>query len=249
METNSGNDFTNPRLGAEAIKISEAIILAGGLGTRLKSAVPDLPKCLAPVNGKPFISYVIQYLKEQGVEKFIFALGYKREFFERFLKAEQSTINYQVSTEQEPLGTGGAIKAACLQATERNVLITNGDTLFKVDVNNISAFHFKSGADCTLALKPMQNFERYGVVELDNDYSVKNFKEKKYYKEGLINGGLYALNVQRFLKKELPEKFSFEKNYLEKFYSERKIYGMVQDAYFIDIGIPEDYTRAQLEIK
>jgi D-glycero-alpha-D-manno-heptose 1-phosphate guanylyltransferase len=230
------------------MQIKEAIILAGGLGTRLKSAVPDLPKCMALVNGKPFISYVIRYLKDQGVEKFIFALGYKSEFFESFLQTEQSTINYQLSIEHEPLGTGGAIKAACLKATERNVLVTNGDTLFKADVNEISAFHFKANADCSIALKPMQNFERYGVVELNEDGSVKKFKEKQFYANGLINGGLYALNKEHFLNEDLPEKFSFEKDYLEQFYSERKMFGVVQEAYFIDIGIPEDYARAQLEI-
>ncbi len=230
------------------MQIKEAIILAGGFGTRLKSAVPDLPKCMAPVNGQPFISYVIQYLKEQGIEKFIFALGYKSEFFASYLQAEQSTINYQLSTEQEPLGTGGAIKAACLKATERNIIISNGDTLFKANVNDISAFHFKAGADCTIALKPMQNFERYGVVELNEDCSIKKFKEKQFYADGLINGGLYAINTEHFLNEDLREKFSFEKDYLEKFYSKRKMFGVVRDAYFIDIGVPEDYTRAQLEI-
>lgn len=231
------------------MQIKEAIILAGGLGTRLKSAVPDLPKCMAPINGKPFITYVIEYLKQQGVEKFIFALGYKSEFFEKFLQAEQSGINYQLSTENEPLGTGGAIKMACLKATEKNILVTNGDTLFKTDISKLAPFHFMCGADCTLSLKPMQHFERYGVVELNKDYSVKNFKEKQYYEEGLINGGLYVLNVQHFLKEDLPEKFSFEKDYLETFYHKRRMYGVVQNAYFIDIGIPEDYERAQQEIR
>ena len=231
------------------MQIKEAIILAGRLGTRKKSAVPDLPKCMAPVNGKPFIAYVIQYLKQQGVEKFIFALGYKSESFENFLKEEESTIGYQLSIEQEPLGTGGAIKLACLRATEKNVLITNGDTLFKTDVNKLSTFHLNLGADCTLALKPMHHFERYGVVELNDDYSIKNFKEKQFYEEGLINGGLYALNVAHFLNEALPEKFSFEKDYLENLYHKRKMFGLIQDAYFIDIGIPEDYKKAQSEIR
>ncbi|HRH49166.1 MAG TPA: nucleotidyltransferase family protein [Panacibacter sp.] len=231
------------------MQIKEAIILAGGLGTRLKSAVPDLPKCMAPVNGKPFIAYVIEYLKQQGVEKFIFALGYKSESFESFLKEEESTIRYQLSIEQQPLGTGGAIKLACLIATEKNVLITNGDTLFKTDVNKLSAFHLKMGADCTLALKPMHQFERYGVVELNEDYSIKSFKETQYYEEGLINGGLYALNLSDFLNEALPEKFSFEKDYLEALYQKRKMYGLIQEAYFIDIGIPDDYKKAQSEIR
>jgi D-glycero-alpha-D-manno-heptose 1-phosphate guanylyltransferase len=104
-----------------------------------------------------------------------------------------------------------------------------------------------------LSLKPMHYFDRYGVVELNEDYSVKSFKEKQYYTSGLINGGLYALNVESFLKENLPEKFSFEKDYLEvnvrKTANEKsKLFGIIQDEYFIDIGIPEDYERAQKEL-
>ena len=108
------------------------------------------------------------------------------------------------------------------------------------------------GADCTLSLKPMQSFDRYGVVELNNDYSIRSFKEKQFYETGLINGGVYALHAEKFLKESLPEKFSFEKEYLEKKVSlandDKRMYGVVQDRYFIDIGIPEDYERAQIEL-
>ena len=109
--------------------INEMIILAGGLGTRLRSAVPELPKCMAPVNGKPFINYVIEHFQKQGITHFIFALGYKNEMFESFLSS-LSNISYQLSTEKEPLGTGGAIKLACDVASSEKVLVTNGDTLF-----------------------------------------------------------------------------------------------------------------------
>jgi D-glycero-alpha-D-manno-heptose 1-phosphate guanylyltransferase len=97
----------------------------------------------------------------------------------------------------------------------------------------------------------MHYFDRYGVVELNDDNSVKSFKEKQYYTAGLINGGVYALNVAEFLKEELPQKFSFEKDYLEKKVNSKEgqqIYGMIQDGYFIDIGIPEDYKKAQEEL-
>jgi D-glycero-alpha-D-manno-heptose 1-phosphate guanylyltransferase len=231
------------------MKINECIILAGGLGTRLRSAVPDLPKCMAPVNGKPFIGYVIEYLQSQGIEKFIFSLGYKSEALTDFISTQYSTLNTQFSIEEEPLGTGGAVKLACRKAFSKNITVTNGDTLFKIDINNLAAFHFMCGADCTLSLKPMKNFDRYGVVELKKDYSIQSFKEKNFYEEGLINGGLYALNIENFLSENLPEKFSFEKDYLEKFYAARRMYGVVQDEYFIDIGIPEDYKRAQVELK
>jgi D-glycero-alpha-D-manno-heptose 1-phosphate guanylyltransferase len=227
----------------------EAIILAGGLGTRLRSVIPDLPKCMAPVAGKPFLAYVINHLVKEGTEKFIFSIGYKGESIIDFIKTQYSTLNFQFSIEEEPLGTGGAIRLACKKAAEKTVLILNGDTLFTVDVNKLVIFHNMCGADCTLSLKPMQTFDRYGAVELNKDYSIKSFNEKKFYETGLINGGMYALHAEGFLNEDLPEKFSFEKEYLEKYFDKRRMYGVIQDKYFIDIGIPEAYERAQKELE
>ena len=95
----------------------------------------------------------------------------------------------------------------------------------------------------------MQHFDRYGAVVLHSDQSIALFQEKQYVASGMINGGVYLLNIPRFLQKALPEKFSFETDYLQKFYTEGNIYGIAQDAYFIDIGVPEDYARAQTELK
>jgi D-glycero-alpha-D-manno-heptose 1-phosphate guanylyltransferase len=225
----------------------QAIILAGGLGTRLRTVVNDLPKCMAPVAGKPFLHYVIQHLLQQGVDHFIFSLGYLSESIETFLHNNYPQLNYQLSIEQEPLGTGGAIQVAAKKTTEKNVLVLNGDTLFAVDVQQLLDAHISKQAVCTLCLKPMKNFDRYGVVELNDNNTVVSFKEKQFYTAGYINGGVYGLNVQEFLQEGLPEKFSFEKDYLEKKISENKLYGIVQNKYFIDIGIPEDYERAQSE--
>ena len=228
--------------------IKEAIILAGGLGTRLRESVPDLPKCMAPVAGRPFLFHVINYLRSQGVEKFIFSLGYKHELIEDYLSTQFSTLSYQCVIEEEPLGTGGAILLACTKATEKNIVVTNGDTLFKIDLHKATMFHNHNNAECTLLLKPMNRFDRYGVVELDEEQLVNSFKEKQFYETGNINGGVYLLNKDKFLDEEFPAKFSFEKHYLEKFYPVRRIYGLVQDNYFIDIGIAEDYNRAQSEL-
>lgn len=235
-------------MGMEAI-IKEAIILAGGLGTRLRSAVPDLPKCMAPVNGRPFIEKLIQYLKGQGVEQFIFALGYKNEVFLSFLQQHLNPSEYTLSVEWEPLGTGGAVQLACSMVTGEHVLVTNGDTLFTADLNMLTGLHINQKAACTLALKPMEDFDRYGAVELNENHIITSFREKQFFKQGLINGGMYALHINSLLEKELPEKFSFEKDFLEKFYREGNILGQVQDAYFIDIGIPADYERAQIELQ
>lgn len=231
-----------------AATIKEAIILAGGLGTRLRSAVPDLPKCMAPVGGRPFIGYITEYYRRAGIERFIFALGYKSAAFDEFFGEYFPDGGYVLSLEDSPLGTGGAIRKACAAAREKTVLILNGDTFFRIDPGALSDFHAAHDADCSLCLKPMRDFDRFGVVELAADGRVRLFREKRYYAEGLINGGVYALNRDRFLQEEAPAVFSFEKDYLEKMPASRRFFGLIQDNYFIDIGIPEDYRLVQTAI-
>ena len=231
------------------MEIKEAIILAGGLGTRLQSVLPDLPKCMAPVNGRPFLSYIIDYYQQQGIEKFIFSLGYKHEIISAWVKENYPSLPAEYVIENEPLGTGGAIQLAVGKTKVKDVLILNGDTLFKVNLETLAAFHKRSGSACTLSLKPMKDFERYGVVETEEDAHIKSFKEKKHYQQGLINGGVYILNTGRFRQQKRPDKFSFEKDYLEVFFSAMPMYGCVQEGYFIDIGVPEDFEKAQGEMK
>jgi D-glycero-alpha-D-manno-heptose 1-phosphate guanylyltransferase len=226
----------------------QAIILAGGLGTRLRSVVNDLPKCMAPVAGKPFLHYVIQQLLKQGVQQFIFSLGYMSEHITGYLQAHYPQLNYQVSIETEPLGTGGAILMASHLAKENDVLVLNGDTLFTVQLSALYQLHQQQQATCTLALKPMQNFNRYGVVQINQQQTITSFKEKQWYQQGLINGGVYLVNITALQQAALPQKFSFEKDYLEVQVNTGKLYGLVQDEYFIDIGIPEDFNRAQQEL-
>lgn len=226
----------------------EAIILAGGLGTRLRSTVPDLPKCMAPVNGKPFLTYVINHFRNEGVTHFIFSLGYKSEAIIAFLEKDFPSLLFKTSVEEEPLGTGGAVKKALTIAKDKCVLIANGDTMYNIDAELLAGIHSISGAWCTLSLKPLRNFDRYGVVEIDECSVIKSFKEKQFYESGLINGGIYAIRKNKFIEENLPEKFSFEKDYLEKFYKTRRMFGVVQDEYFIDIGIPADYEKAQREL-
>ncbi|MEO7394544.1 MAG: HAD-IIIA family hydrolase [Chitinophagaceae bacterium] len=251
-EISDHNDspITSPEFteGRGFVGIKEAIVLAGGLGTRLRNTVPDLPKCMAPVAGRPFLFYVINYLRSQGIYNFIFSLGYKHEIIEEYLHSHFSTVTYQCVIESEPLGTGGAIQLAISKSSEKNIVVANGDTLFKADINEAAIFHYSNNADCTILLKPMTSFDRYGVVELTEEDSVKIFKEKQFYKNGNINGGLYILNANKFLVEKFTTKFSFEKDYLERLYNERRFYGLIQDEYFIDIGIPQDYNRANAEL-
>src|SRR5262249_4877111 len=147
----------------------EAIILAGGLGTRLRETVPDLPKCMAPVAGRPFLFHVINYLRNQGIEKFIFSLGYKSEIIESYLRENFSTLVYDCTIETEPMGTGGAIQLALPKVSSADVLVINGDTLFRFDLENAAAVHRVHQSDCTMILKPMTNFDRYGAVEIGKD--------------------------------------------------------------------------------
>jgi D-glycero-alpha-D-manno-heptose 1-phosphate guanylyltransferase len=137
---------------------------------------------------------------------------------------------------------------ACEYVNDKTVAILNGDTLYKANLQKVYKLHSANESDCTLALKPMKNFDRYGVVEIDENGKVKQFSEKQFYKEGLINGGIYLLNKESFTQEVFPEKFSFEKDYLEQYAGKRRIYGLRQEGYFIDIGIPEDYHRAQTEL-
>src|SRR4051812_13778360 len=121
--------------------ITQAIILAGGLGTRLRSAVPDLPKCMAPVAGRPFLTYIIDYYFNQGIQQFIFSLGYKHEVIESFLSEKYHSLHYNLSIETEPLGTGGAVYKALSQCNDPDVMVINGDTVYAVDVSHISLVH------------------------------------------------------------------------------------------------------------
>lgn len=245
-------DFSNTKDSSKSALRGDgwaAIVLAGGLGTRLRDTVPDLPKCMAPVNGQPFLTYVIRHLLSQGIGKFIFSLGYKHEIIEKFLNTQYPTINFQCVIEEEPLGTGGAVRLACKEVAGKNVLVVNGDTLYKIDAPSLFQFHSDHPALCSIALKPMENFDRYGIVDINENNIVRIFKEKQFYTSGFINGGVNVLDAEKFLQKGFPEKFSFEKDFLEKEYTRKNIYGFIQDSYFIDIGIPEDYNRAQDELK
>ncbi len=226
-----------------------AIILAGGLGTRLREALPELPKCLAPVAGWPFLYYVINQLRMQGIQKFIFSLGYRHEAILEFLEKEFQSLDYSYVIESEPLGTGGAISFALQKTQAKQVFVVNGDTLFRFSAHALLNTHQFSGAECTLALKPMKDFDRYGVVEMNENGRITSFKEKQPYKQGLINAGVYLIHRNEFLKNRFPQKFSFEKDYLERFVAEKRLAGLAQDVYFIDIGIPEDFARAQTELQ
>ena len=227
----------------------EVIILAGGLGTRLKTKIPSLPKCLAPINEEPFISYLINYLRNYRVHKIILSLGYKNSEVLEYLKKNNFDIPIEVSIEDYPLGTGGAIFKAIKLVKDENFCIINGDTYYNIDLNKLFQFHLNHGSFCTIGLKPMKLFDRYGTVQINIKSEIIGFIEKKFCNEGLINGGVLFLNKQ-IIGKSLENKvFSLEDVYIKNAIELKKAYGMISDDYFIDIGIPSDYERAQMEFK
>ena len=225
--------------------MNEAIVLAGGLGTRLRSVVNDVPKCMAPVAGRPFLYYILQYLQKHGVDRVVLSLGYKYEVVTDWV-GRQRDFHGEVafSIEDSPLGTGGAIRKALACVEREDVLVLNGDTFFDVDLERFRVFHRQSGLPVSLALKPMERFERYGNVEMGAGGKIEAFHEKKYCDKGYINGGVYMVNRDEKLFCGCPEKFSFETDILQQKVQSGCLNGFVSEGYFIDIGIPEDYEKA-----
>lgn len=229
-------------------EMMEAVVLAGGMGTRLRPVVQDIPKPMAPVGNRPFLSYILDELLSQGVRRVVLSTGYRHEVVEDYFGHHYKGVEIAYSVEDSPLGTGGAIKKALAYVHTPQAMILNGDTMFKVDLQAMQQFHQEHGADMTLALKKLDDCARYGVVETSEDDRVIRFGEKMASKSGAINGGIYMLKKELVLEKDLPEKFSFEKDFMEAFYQDMKMIAFESDAYFIDIGIPQDYARAQNEL-
>jgi len=227
--------------------MKEAIILAGGLGTRLYPLTLTVPKPMVPIAGKPFLEYLLSRLVEKGFVRVILSVGYLGEQIEAHFGSDWQGLELVYAYEENPLGTGGAIALALSFASEEHVLVLNGDTFCAIDWQAMASFHIEKQADLTIALKPMQDFERYGNVEVINDQIV-SFSEKQYVNSGQINTGVYILNKSLFTKFSMSEKFSFEVDFLQCKLSEVSVNAFMTDSYFIDIGIPEDYQRAQVEL-
>ena len=231
--------------------LKEAIILAGGFGTRLQAVVSDVPKPMAPINNKPFLNYIFDYLKYFGIEHVVLSTGYLSEKISEYYKNEYKTIKITYAKEIEPLGTGGGIRLAMQQCLTENVLVLNGDSFLDVDLHSYNDQHIINCADCSLALRNVVNAARYGTILLGETNIIKSFKEKDSVEQpGLINGGVYILNKQLFLNQTKPDiPFSIEKDFFEKQINELNIFGFEYEGYFIDIGIPEDYNKAQIDFK
>jgi len=228
----------------------DAIVLAGGFGTRLQQLVKDIPKPMALINNRPFLEYLLNYLKLNKIQKIILSVGYKHEVIFDYFKTNFNNIELVYSIEDEPLGTGGGIKKATELVQDDTFFVINGDTLFDIDLTNMLDYHNNNNCDITIALKYFNDNSRYGSVKIDDKNKVTGFIEKNEKScQSFINGGIYIINKIKFNTVNLPYKFSFEKDFLEKYYNVLNIQGLSFNNYFLDIGIPQDYNIAQNDFK
>jgi len=226
------------------MRTSEAIVLAGGLGTRLQEVLPGIPKCMAPMNGKPFLAYVLDYLIEQGFTKVILSVGYLKDHIINYFGTNYNSVEIAYAVENMPLGTGGAVKLSFGFCKQEDIFVLNGDTCFFPDLSAMEDLHFETTADITIAAKHVTETSRYGLIVTDTKGRIKEFREKATSGEGLINGGIYLIN--RKIVDNFPvHSFSLENDIFKKSSLKFKIQAFQSNAFFLDIGIPEDYSKAQ----
>lgn len=223
----------------------EAIVLAGGFGTRLAHVVPDVCKPMAPVAGRPFLRFIMDQLAAAGFDRAVVADGYRREQIEGFFGPAYRGTAIEYSPEETPLFTGGAVKGALSRCESDWVFILNGDTWLDVDFEAMeaAAANVPDSVSAVIAVKRVRDFERYGTVDVDAAGSVTAFHEKRPCEEGLINAGVYLL--RRDALNNMPEKFSLESDYFERVVSDRELHAVECAGGFIDIGVPADYELAQ----
>ena len=249
----------------------QAILLCGGMGTRLRSVVADRPKPMADICGKPFLQYLLEMLRDKGITEVIFALGYMGEMIEEYFQ-DGSVFGLKIaySYEEEPLGTGGAIRNALPKILEEEVLVLNADTYFPMDYQGLLRFHQENDGDFSLATRAVPDISRYGAVRRDPAGRILAWNEKlgdggqqpgegskqpiegnaqqaasssPQSLSGEINGGIYVM--KKSLIAEIPEgKQSLEQDCIPKWLSEgKRIFGLPFHGYFMDIGIPKDYQQ------
>ena len=225
----------------------EAIILAGGLGKRLRSEVPDLPKPMAPINGKPFLEYLLNYLNSSSFSKVVISVGYKCEHIYDYFGKKYKNLSITIVKEKEPLGTGGGCRLALSKCKSDHVYVLNGDTFLEVDFKLMEST-WKKYLKVIMVSCFVDNTYRYGRLETEGN-KVVAINEKGIKGKGMINGGCYLIPKQLFEKQELNKKFSLEENFISSLIKKRELLFVKSNGIFIDIGIPSDYQRAQNILK
>jgi D-glycero-alpha-D-manno-heptose 1-phosphate guanylyltransferase len=225
-------------------RAEEAIVLVGGLGTRLRGVVPDLPKPLAPVAQRPFLTYVLDHFADNGMRKVILATGYLAEKVEQAIGRRWKGMEVAYSREEQALGTGGAVRLAATLLQGSEVHIANGDTFLRFDLSELENAVAARGCLLGVALAQVADVGRYGAVVVE-DGVVRSFKEKGGQGSGLINAGSYFLTATALDALPADPSFSFEERVLLPAASRGVVAGFSHTSDFIDIGVPEDYALAQ----
>ncbi len=224
------------------------VILAGGFGTRLRSVVSDLPKPLAPVAGHPFLWWLLRSLQAQGATDIHLSTGYKAELVEAAFGDCFGTMRLHYVVEDEPLGTGGAILKASRGLDSDEFFVLNGDTLAVVDLTAMEAAAHAVGSDAMLSVVHVDDAARYGTIAVDEHDRVTEFRAKGAPGPGFISAGVYLIRRAALEAAQLPERFSIEQDFFERELRRLRISAFPAVEEFIDIGIPEDYARAQTKI-
>lgn len=234
----------------------EAIVLAGGLGTRLAERLNGVPKPMAPIAGRPFLEILLNQLQHAGCTRVILSVGHLHAAIQDHFGASFRDVRIEYVVEDVPLGTGGAIRMSLAQASEGSVLVLNGDTFLQADYAAMVRFHSAQAASMTMAITHQANVARYGAV-LVRDGRIVGFQEKASQVSGSqgpgqinqgpgwINAGAYVLNSNLQWPSPLPQKFSFETDFLAPEIDRLAPAAYQVEGFFLDIGIPEDLDRAQ----
>ncbi|WP_066015978.1 sugar phosphate nucleotidyltransferase [Endozoicomonas atrinae] len=226
--------------------INEAIILAGGLGTRLKSTIGIKPKPMALISGKPFMEILIEKLLDEGFNHIILSLGYHSDLIYDHFSKKTSKINISFITEHKKLDTGGAIRLAMTKAKEPQVLVMNGDSFLDFNLNSIS-YPLKESNDPIICGIDIDDTSRYGRID-HKESIVTRFSEKGISGAGTISAGVYIFPTNIFNNYPVNTPFSLEHDFFAKIARNEKFRIVIENRYFIDIGTPDSYARAQIEI-
>lgn len=225
----------------------EAVILAGGLGTRLRSVVSDLPKPMAPVHGRPFLDYLVERLVAADVDHVVFAVGYMWEAIRDHFGTQRGAVRFSYSVEEEQLGTGGGIRQALGYAKCDRVLALNGDTFLEIDYRSLYDFHLTHNSKMTVSTIRISDPERYDPIHFDPDFRIRGFGHTDPAPSGsaYINSGVYLLDRDLFAAFPMPPIFSFERDFLQARVDEVQPFAFTDTGAFLDIGVPEDYRKAE----
>ena len=224
----------------------EAIVLAGGFGTRLRDVVSDVPKPMAPIGDKPFLNILLSRLAHKGFKHVILAIGYLAEKITSYFGDSFKDMDISYVVEDEPLGTGGAIRLAMTKAKGDYVFVLNGDTFLDADFGALDALWTEHNQPIMVA-RHVADIARYGALII-RDSRLCGYLEKGQLGAGTINAGCYVIPVKALDMYEVGKTFSIESDYFEKIYNDLFIRVALTDGHFIDIGIPEDFKRAQSEL-